>query len=70
MGITTYAVFVSWLNAPPKGAHDSMVRISARKRDDGRFEAEGVVFDPLRFAWGAIGHAKTSAILRRRRRPL
>jgi hypothetical protein len=25
MGITAYAALVSWLNAPPKGAYDSMV---------------------------------------------
>jgi hypothetical protein len=29
IGITTYAVLVAGSNAPPKGAHDSMVRVSA-----------------------------------------
>jgi|SRR5580692_5084341 RNase P subunit RPR2 len=40
-----------------------MARIPARKRDDGRFEAEGVTFDPPFSAeWGGVGHAATDAI--------
>jgi hypothetical protein len=39
-----------------------MVRISVRRRDDGRFEAEGVAFDPPSAEWGAIGFAATHAV--------
>jgi hypothetical protein len=38
-----------------------MVRIAVRQTDDGRFEAEGVVFEPY-YDTMALGHATTSAI--------
>jgi hypothetical protein len=41
-----------------------MVRIAAIKRDDGRFEAEGVVFDPPRHPeWGGIGFNPAGTII-------
>ena len=45
-------------NSPVSSAihsrHSAMVRIPVRKRDDGRFEAEGVSFDPPTYASGGI----------------
>jgi hypothetical protein len=40
-----------------------MVRIPAHQRDDGRFEAEGIAFDPPMSASGTLGPAVANAIL-------